>query len=87
MKINFMLNGSEVALETDPLRRLLDVLREDFDASDAVGFDGALDGALFFGFVGGEDGADGLDFEFCSHGCFLILAGWIGLLFVSVFRG
>lgn len=30
MKINFILNGKNVWVETDPLRRLLDVLREDF---------------------------------------------------------
>ena len=29
--IRFKLNGKEVALTTDPLRRLIDVLREDFD--------------------------------------------------------
>ena len=30
MKIDFTLNGSSVSLETDPMTRLLDVLREDF---------------------------------------------------------
>ena len=30
MKINFVLNGRDVSIDTDPLRRLLDVLREDF---------------------------------------------------------
>ena len=30
MKIEFTLNGSPVSLTVDPLRRLLDVLREDF---------------------------------------------------------
>ncbi|MBO4393498.1 MAG: (2Fe-2S)-binding protein [Spirochaetales bacterium] len=30
-KICFKLNGKDVALTTDPLRRLIDVLREDFD--------------------------------------------------------
>ena len=28
--IRFLLNGSDVSIDTDPLRRLLDVLREDF---------------------------------------------------------
>jgi len=30
VKISFKLNGKEVSITTDPLRRLLDVLREDF---------------------------------------------------------
>ena len=30
-KICFKLNGKDVAITTDPLRRLIDVLREDFD--------------------------------------------------------
>ncbi len=30
-KIDFMLNGEKVSITTDPLRRLIDVLREDFD--------------------------------------------------------
>lgn len=30
MEIRFVLNRKEVAIDTDPLRRLLDVLREDF---------------------------------------------------------
>ncbi len=30
MKINFKLNNKNVAIDTDPMRRLLDVLREDF---------------------------------------------------------
>ena len=30
MKIDFILNGKKVSLQTDPLRRLIDVLREDF---------------------------------------------------------
>jgi aerobic carbon-monoxide dehydrogenase small subunit len=30
-KIDFTLNNRQVSLETDPLRRLLDVLREDFE--------------------------------------------------------
>ena len=30
MKIDFSLNGETVTVETDPLRRLIDVLREDF---------------------------------------------------------
>jgi len=29
-KINFTLNGTQVSLEADPLKRLLDVLREDY---------------------------------------------------------
>ncbi|MDD4080647.1 MAG: (2Fe-2S)-binding protein [Eubacteriales bacterium] len=29
-KISFVLNGANVSLETEPMRRLLDVLREDF---------------------------------------------------------
>ncbi len=31
MKIDFTLNGEKVSITTDPLRRLIDVLREDFD--------------------------------------------------------
>jgi carbon-monoxide dehydrogenase small subunit len=31
MKVSFTLNGRPVSLDTDPLRRLLDVLREDFE--------------------------------------------------------
>ena len=31
MEISFRLNGKEVSIFTDPLRRLIDVLREDFD--------------------------------------------------------
>ncbi|MGE4572251.1 MAG: (2Fe-2S)-binding protein [Candidatus Izemoplasmatales bacterium] len=31
MKINFNLNGKNITLDTNPNRRLLDVLREDFD--------------------------------------------------------
>ena len=31
--IQFTLNGKSVSLETDPMRRLLDVLREDFEES------------------------------------------------------
>lgn len=31
MKISFVLNGREVLLDTDPLRRLLDVLRDEFN--------------------------------------------------------
>lgn len=31
MTIRFTLNGKEVSFDTDPLRRLLDVLREDFN--------------------------------------------------------
>ena len=34
-KLNFMLNGAPVQLRTDPLRRLLDVLREDFGLTGA----------------------------------------------------
>ena len=30
-KISFKLNGRDVSITTDPLRRLIDVLREDFD--------------------------------------------------------
>ncbi len=30
MKISFLLNGTMVSLDTDPMRRLIDVLREDF---------------------------------------------------------
>ena len=30
MRIDFILNGEKVALDTDPMRRLLDVLRDDF---------------------------------------------------------
>ena len=30
-KISFNLNGKDVSITTDPLRRLIDVLREDFD--------------------------------------------------------
>ena len=30
MKISFLLNGAMVSLDTDPMRRLIDVLREDF---------------------------------------------------------
>jgi len=30
MKVGFILNGEAVTVETDPLRRLIDVLREDF---------------------------------------------------------
>ena len=30
MKINFYLNGKETSIDTDPMRRLLDVLREDY---------------------------------------------------------
>ncbi len=30
-KIDFTLNGEKVSITTDPLRRLIDVLREDFD--------------------------------------------------------
>lgn len=30
MKISFLLNGDAVNLDTDPMRRLIDVLREDF---------------------------------------------------------
>ena len=30
MKVNFMLNGEAVAADVDPLRRLIDVLREEF---------------------------------------------------------
>ena len=30
-KISFMLNGRDVSITTDPLRRLIDVLREDFE--------------------------------------------------------
>ncbi|UCB46482.1 MAG: (2Fe-2S)-binding protein [Spirochaetota bacterium] len=33
MEINFILNGKGVKVKTHPLRRLLDVLREDFDLS------------------------------------------------------
>lgn len=31
-EISFILNGEEVSVEADPLKRLLDVLREDFEA-------------------------------------------------------
>ncbi len=31
MKIDFTLNGTPVTLETEPVKRLLDVLRDDFD--------------------------------------------------------
>ncbi len=31
-KTSFILNGEEVSVEADPLKRLLDVLREDFEA-------------------------------------------------------
>lgn len=34
-KLSFKLNGKEVNLTTDPLRRLLDVLREDFELNGA----------------------------------------------------
>jgi len=38
MKINFTLNGTPETIDTDPLRRLLDVLRDDF------GLDGVKEG-------------------------------------------
>ncbi len=31
MKISFTLNRQKVSINTDPMRRLLDVLREDFE--------------------------------------------------------
>ncbi len=33
--ISFKLNGQEVALKTDPARRLLDIIREDLDCKGA----------------------------------------------------
>ena len=33
--ISFKLNGQEVTLKTDPVRRLLDIIREDFDCKGA----------------------------------------------------
>ena len=33
--ISFKLNGQEVTLKTDPFRRLLDIIREDFDCKGA----------------------------------------------------
>jgi len=35
MKLDFIVNGGPVSLETDPLRRLLDVLREDLGLTGA----------------------------------------------------
>ena len=33
MRIDFVLNGGRVSIDTDPLRRLIDVLREEFHLS------------------------------------------------------